>query len=107
MTQSELEATMAFQLDAAGFGSYECEYRWHPTRRWRADFCFDVDRVLIEVEGFGHHYLSRYLPDIEKYNEAAILGWTVIRVTGNMVNDGRALQVVERALKGRGDELDG
>ena len=34
----------------------------------------------------------------EKYAEAVIAGWRVIRVTTGMVEDGRAVSLIERAL---------
>lgn len=36
--------------------------------------------------------------DMEKYGEAAVLGWRVLRVTPQQVADGSALTLVERAL---------
>ena len=39
-----------------------------------------------------------FVKQVEKYNEAACAGWTVLRVTGSMVHDGRALEYVRRAL---------
>jgi hypothetical protein len=33
-----------------------------------------------------------------KYAEAVVAGWRVLRFTGAMVNDGRALEYLERAL---------
>ncbi len=41
-------------LRALGIG-FEQEYKFHPTRRWRADFLISHTKILIEVEGgFGH-----------------------------------------------------
>jgi hypothetical protein len=37
--------------------------------------------------------------DAEKYNEAALLGWVVIRVTGDMFKDGSVFPLVDRVLK--------
>jgi hypothetical protein len=37
---------------------------------------------------------------MEKFNEAAVLGWTVLRVSPKHVNDGRALAWVVEMLKG-------
>ena len=98
--QSDLEATMDFQMTAAQLPRHVHEFRFCQ-RKWRADFAWPEDgrKVLLEVEGFGHHKLNRYRGDIEKYNEAAILGFCVIRVTGKMIRDGTALQLIERALK--------
>ena len=109
MTQSELEATMALHLRVAGITGYKREYIWHSTRKWRADFAWPKpQRILLEVEGGtysgGRHVRGKgFEDDCIAYNEATLAGWRVLRVTGAMVNDGRALAVVERALKGRGD----
>lgn len=61
------------------------EYRFHPSRDWRFDFAIPTRRVAIEVEGGtfngGRHIRPEgYLRDMEKYNEAAVSGWCVIRV---------------------------
>jgi hypothetical protein len=36
--------------------------------------------------------------DCEKYSEAALDGWRVLRVTTTMIDDGRALYFIERAF---------
>ena len=74
-------------------------------RRWRFDLAWPDRKLAVEVEGGGYVYGRHARPagfeaDCEKYNEAALLGWTVLRVTPHMVDDGRALAVIERALKG-------
>lgn len=79
------------------------EYKFHPSRRWRFDFAWPRKKIAVEVEG-GTAYRSRHTTmagfeaDCEKYNEAALMGWTVLRVTSKMVKDGRALMLIERAL---------
>lgn len=100
MTQSDLEAMMSFQLDAAQVPRYVREYRFGQ-RKHRADFAWPERKVILEVEGFGHHKLNRYMRDVEKYNLAATLGFCVIRVTKKMIRDGTALQAIERALASR------
>lgn len=87
------------------------EYRFHANRHWRFDFCWKTPGVLVacEVEGGiwmqtvtgrskGHAHPKRFEGDCEKYNEAALYGWTVIRVTPEMIRDGRAIDWLERAL---------
>ena len=79
------------------------EYRFHPTRRWRFDYCWPNKKVALEVEGGtwvgGRHVTGKgYENDCEKYSEAAILGWKVIRATTSMLKDGRATLLLERAL---------
>ena len=54
----------------------------------------------------GRHSRGRgFEADAEKYAEAAILGWRVLRVTTAMVNDGRALDLIERAMTAQWKEL--
>ena len=105
---SDGEDLMAFQLDAIGLkGLYVREFRFDPTRRWRADFAFPAAMVLLEVEG-GHWINGRHSrgtgfeADCEKYTIAAVLGYRVIRVTTGQVQSGFALQAVEAALGRRG-----
>jgi len=102
--QSKLEQFFDLQLrsrvEAGRFPEYETEFRFHPTRRWRFDFCWPALKIAVEVEG-GTWQKSRHTTgrgfeaDCEKYNAGAILGWFVLRVTGDMVNSGVALQTVE------------
>jgi hypothetical protein len=62
------------------------EYRFHPTRKWRFDFAWIDVRVALEVDGGiwtqGRHSRGTgMLGDHEKLNEAACLGWRVLRTT--------------------------
>lgn len=100
---SPLEDELDWQMRAAGLPPWECEFRFHPRRRWRADRAWPHLKLLLEVEGGiwsgGRHTRGAgYEQDCIKYNEAAILGYRVIRVTGAMVRDGRALDAIMRAL---------
>jgi very-short-patch-repair endonuclease len=86
------------------------EYRFHPKRKWRFDFAWPARLVAVEVEGGtfsgGRHSRGKgFEADCEKYAEAAILGWRVLRVTTAMVNDGRALDLIERAMTAQWKEL--
>lgn len=75
-------------------------------RRWRFDFAFPDRMIALEVEGGSwvngaHNRPSSFEGDCEKYSEAAIAGWRVIRVTGAQVRNGQALNFVIRALEGK------
>jgi hypothetical protein len=49
----------------------------------------------------GRHVRGRgYERDCEKYNAAALAGWIVLRVTTDMIQDGRALALLETAITG-------
>lgn len=81
------------------------EYRFHATRRWRFDFAWPDRKVALEVEG-GVFIQGRHsrgvgmVKDMEKYGEAAVQGWRVLRVTPKQVIDGTALRLVERTFAG-------
>jgi very-short-patch-repair endonuclease len=56
------------------------ELKFHPTRRWRFDFALPSQKLAIEIEGRGRHQtVAGTRADCEKYNEAARLGWRVLR----------------------------
>jgi len=60
------------------------EHVFHPTRRWRFDFAWIDEKVVLEVEGGiwiggGHSRGSGVSKDMEKYNAATLLGWRIIR----------------------------
>ena len=100
---SRLEETFAFQVQAAGLPEPEREYRFHPVRRWRMDFAWPQQMVAVEVEGAvytrGRHTRGRgFTADCEKYAEAALLGWTVLRFTRQQIESGYALECAEKAL---------
>ena len=93
---------MAIQLQAIG-QDFERELRFHPPRRWRFDFAIPDLKIAIECEGGtwtnGRHTRGAgFERDCEKYNQAAIDGWRVLRFTGRMIRSGEALQVIERAV---------
>lgn len=63
--------------------------------------------IAIEVEGgvfIGGRHTSGagFVKDIEKYSEAAILGWCVIRCTPSELRSGVAIDRVYRAFLARG-----
>jgi len=105
-TQSELEATLAFHIRTAGLPEPEREYRFHPVRRWRFDFAYPDKMIAIECEGGtwsgGRHSRGQgFEDDCIKYNTAAIMGWTVLRFTGKLINNWYAISVIEEALERR------
>jgi len=77
------------------------EYQFHPTRRWRMDLCWPAIKVGIEIEGGAwiqgrHTRGSGFVKDMSKYNEAAILGYRLLRFTPQQVKSGEALRTIER-----------
>lgn len=98
---SEGEDTLALHLRAHKI-PFEREYRFHPERRYRADF-YIAPNLLIEIEGGvwtqgKHGRGSGIVKDIERQNAAVLLGYRPLRFTPNMVDAGLAIEAVQRAL---------
>jgi very-short-patch-repair endonuclease len=82
------------------------EYRFHAVRLWRFDYAFVATKLALEIEGgaflVGRHTRGRgFTNDLEKYAEAAILGWTVLRATPEQIQNGTAFDWLTRIFKGR------
>ena len=103
MTKSAAEEALAFQLRHATNLHFEREYRFHPDRKWRADF--RIGNLLVEVEGAirgspgRHQRLDGMTADCAKYAEAMCLGFTVLRVMPSQVRSGEALRWIERIIR--------
>jgi very-short-patch-repair endonuclease len=98
---SDGERALETQLRQTGATGWVRELQFDPARRWRFDFAWPDLFVAVEVEGgqwIGGHGGRRFEQDCEKYAEAVIRGWGVIRVTTDMVDDGRAIALIGRAL---------
>lgn len=82
------------------------EYRFHPQRKWRADFAIVEVKLLIEVEGGtwtqGRHTRGKgYQADLEKYNTATVLGWSLLRFTPQQMQVGDHFQYIHDYIKNR------
>ena len=80
------------------------QYKFCPTRKWRADFAWPKKKIILEVEGGvftnGRHVRGKgFIADCEKYNWATLQGWAVYRVTSDCVNKGKALNLIDDFLK--------
>ena len=92
MAASRLESRFLLLWRVAQGPPLEREVKFHASRRWRADFAHMESRTLIEIEGGifipgggRHNRGSGYAKDAEKYLEAVLAGWTVIRLTAQQL----------------------
>lgn len=102
--QSEGEVTLARDLRALKI-NFEQEYKFHPERKWRADFFITGTNILIEVEGGiwsgGRHTRGKgFIADMEKYNAAAVMGFKVLRFDTQKVKSGLAIKQIENLVRG-------
>lgn len=97
---SKLEADFLFLVRCLELPPPIREHRFHPTRKWRFDFCWPGERIAVEVDGGTwvagrHNRGSGFEKDCDKLNAATILGWRHVRFTAKHLADGRAADVLE------------
>lgn len=78
---------------------FECEYKFHARRKWRFDYLLS-DPHVIEIEGgtwiSGRHNRGKgFLADMEKYREAAAMGYKVYRFSTEEVMNGTAKKFIQ------------
>ena len=101
---SNAEDLLAFQLRAVGI-EFVRQYQYAPPRKFRADFAVLRPRgLLVEVQGGvfnrkAHGSIAGILADIDRLNTATMADWRLLRFTPDMVRDGRALAMIEQALR--------
>ena len=101
MSAGEIQLDM--QLRALKLHGWEREFRFHQARRWRFDFAHPESKIAVEVEGGAwgngrHNRPAGFIADMEKYNQAALMGWVVLRYTPQQVASGEAVNQIEGAL---------
>jgi hypothetical protein len=83
------------------------EWKFCSTRKWRADFMLSplgsLEPILVEIEGGvwnnGAHVRGKhFLSDMEKYNTAAALGYTLFRFTPEQILKGEAKAWIQEHL---------
>ncbi|WP_180001221.1 DUF559 domain-containing protein [Acinetobacter sp. YH12255] len=99
---NEFEAKLARELKTLKI-DFEQEFKFHPERKWKADFHLVGKKILVEVEGGiwsgGRHTRGKgYIGDMEKYNAATMMGYQVIRFSTEQVKSGLAIQQIEKMV---------
>lgn len=79
------------------------EHRFHPVRLWRFDYAWIDQRIALEVEGGifiqGRHSRGVGMQgDFEKYNEAAVLGWRIIKCTPKDLFTNNTIKLIQRIV---------
>lgn len=95
---------LLFTMQLEGLPKPEREFLFHKKRKWRFDLAWPDLLIAVEVEGGiwvgGRHVRGQgYEADCEKYNEAQIAGWMVLRFTPGMIKRGKAVDVITKALR--------
>ncbi len=77
------------------------EYKFHPTRKWRFDWAWPERKIGLEVDGglwIGgrHNRPVTMIKDNEKFNQAALLGWKILKFTPQQFKNGEAAELLAK-----------
>lgn len=102
---SESEMKLYTRLQHAGLPLGVGQHRFVEGRMYRFDRAWADQRVAVEVQGGiwtgGRHARgSGIAAECVKLSIAASLGWRVLLVTTDMIEDGTAIQLIHTALHG-------
>jgi hypothetical protein len=86
-----------------GIPKPQVEWRFHGERKWRFDYAWIDAKLALEVEGGAfsggrHTRGAGFREDIQKYNAAALLGWTVLRTLPENLYDAMLSDTIVSAL---------
>ncbi len=110
MTSTRADQSLQIQIKGGRFPAPQTEFVFHAKRKWRLDYAWPHERIALEIDGgiwmgkgahAGGTAISR---DMEKHNEAALLGWLVLRATPSQIVKGEAFDLLQRAFALRAEE---
>ncbi len=106
MSKSYLERITDALIVEANLPIPISEFRLCEHRRWKCDYVWITSerKVILEIEGGvwngGRHVSGKgFTADCEKYNEAALMGFIVLRATKFHLINGQAIAWVKKALQ--------
>ncbi len=105
-TASDYDKIITFSdiCQAYGLPRPTHEFVFAYPRKWRFDYAWPENMIALEVEGGvwteGRHTRGKgFIADMEKYNTAVCLGWRILRVTPQDMNDGTVFKWLKDIFK--------
>lgn len=74
--------------------------------RWRADFAWRAERLVVEVDGGVHTIRANWRRDVQKRQWLAIEGWAVLPVLADQVRRAEAVAVIAAWFERRQEHRD-
>lgn len=100
-TASPLEASFLRLWIECNGPELEREKHLVPGRLWRCDFYHEASKIVVELEGYGkgHTNLASFRKDAAKYLTLTLMGFTVIRLTSDLVEPETVKKVISYVRK--------
>jgi very-short-patch-repair endonuclease len=99
--ESKLEIRFVQQLADAGIAGYTRNYFPILGRDWELDFAWVQTKVYIEIDGMAHRTKQRFKADFQKHAALVLDGWRGLRVCGDDVRQGRAIDWTKQLIGGQ------
>jgi very-short-patch-repair endonuclease len=100
---SKLEQKLLFQIRAMGLPEPDREFRAIEGRKFRFDFAWLEQKLLVECQGGiwtrgAHGRPVGIKRDMEKLNLAQLQGWRVMQFGVDEIDNGEAVGMITKAL---------
>lgn len=92
---SRIEAEFALQMRGLKFPPWKRNLVFLEGRKFELDFSWPAWKFAVEVDGHVHRIKERFDSDHEKHALAMLAGWTILRVGGKDIRNGRAVTWAE------------
>lgn len=102
--RGNIEAMFEVQLLDTGLRRQpQFQFRPMDNRKFRVDVAFRRERfeqseIIFEVQGHVHRIKAQFLRDMERHNTLTQAGWTIYYISGDMVRDGRGVELAKRII---------
>lgn len=87
---------------AYGIPEPVAEYKFHPQRKWKFDYVWVNRKIACEIDGGlwvagggRHNRPVTMIKDNEKFNNAALLGWRILKFTPQQFRNGEAAEFIK------------
>jgi very-short-patch-repair endonuclease len=102
--REHLERALETQLKQVGATGYLPQFCPILNRKYRSDFAFVDNRLLVEVQGGTwvsgrHNRASAMAAEYERHNTLTLAGWRILYFTADQVHAGTAIKTILAALK--------
>lgn len=93
-----------FERILKSYGDVTAEFKFHPKRRWKFDYCYTREKLAIEIEGGiwirGRHNSPKgFKKDMDKYNHATLLGYRLLRFAPDELMRAKTHDLIKECLE--------
>ena len=104
--EKDLQLDLSHFWKVYGIPEPVAEFKFHPKRRWKFDWAWVDRKIACEVDGGlwvagggRHNRPVTMIKDNEKFNNAALLGWRILKFTPQQFRNGEAAEFIKLIIE--------